>query len=130
MLVKAALVLTGLASSYLPEAGPVRRLLAMPAALVTAISENPIATVSAGIVGILMILAALGILRREQAGWLLAMVLTGVFLAAEIWAFTQGQPGYLWMALDVVTVFYLNQSDVRAIVGAGSDEPVEQVTSP
>ena len=46
-------------------------------------------------------------------GWLLAMLTTGVFIAADIVTFDAGAGHHLWMLLNIATVFYLNQRDVR-----------------
>ncbi|MFN8629951.1 MAG: hypothetical protein U0838_06390 [Chloroflexota bacterium] len=62
------------------------------------------------------------LLRRD--GWLMAMVLTGLFVAADISGFVNGNVSYLWMALNIITVFYLNQSDVRGAVGISTESVV------
>jgi hypothetical protein len=72
------------------------------------------------VTGVLLLVSAIGLLRRRRTGWLLAMVLTGVFVAVDIYGFLNGGANHFWMALNIVTVFYLNQSDVREIVGATS----------
>lgn len=67
--------------------------------------------------GALLVIAALGMLSRKRTGWLLAMVVTGVFIALDLYGFATDGADHLWMALNIVTVFYLNQRDVRAVVG-------------
>jgi uncharacterized membrane protein (DUF2068 family) len=64
-----------------------------------------------------LVIAALGMLGRRRTGWLLAMVVTGVFIALDLYSFANNEADHLWMALNIVTVFYLNQRDVRAVVG-------------
>jgi len=71
------------------------------------------------VLAVLLVLSAIGLLARRRSGWLLAMVLTGVFLAVDIYSFSVGTASYVWMILNIVTVFYLNQRDARAAVGAG-----------
>jgi len=67
--------------------------------------------------GALLVIAALGMLARRRTGWLLAMVVTGVLVAFDLYGFANNEADHLWMALNIVTVFYLNQRDVRAVVG-------------
>jgi hypothetical protein len=62
----------------------------------------------------------------RRVGWLLAMIITGVSVAVDIAAFLAGTGSELWMFLNVVTVFYLNQRDIRQRVGA-TLEPVVDV---
>ena len=71
----------------------------------------------------LLLLSVIGMLSRRRTGWLLAMVITGLFVAIDIYGYLNGSANHLWMLLNIVTVFYLNQRDVREAVGAA--EPVE-----
>ena len=71
----------------------------------------------------LLALAAVGLIALRRTGWLLAMVITGVFVAADIYAYLNDVANHLWMALNILTVFYLNQADVRAVVGAANQHP-------
>ena len=50
--------------------------------------------------------------------------MTGFFLATDIYAFGEGSANDLWMALNIITVFYLNQAEVRQVVGVTSARPV------
>ena len=45
------------------------------------------------------------------------MVMTGAFVAIDIVSFIGGAQSNIWMLLNIVTVFYLNQRDVRELVG-------------
>ena len=65
----------------------------------------------------------IGMLSRRRTGWLLAMVITGLFVAIDIYGYLNSSANHLWMLLNIVTVFYLNQRDVREAVGAAV--PVE-----
>jgi len=113
---KAALLLLVLVGAYLPDTGPLHRMLAMPFALALSALDQPVVTaVGVALVSLLSI-AALGLVAGDRRGWLLAMVLTGIFLLGEIWDFSQGDANQLWMVLDVITVFYLNQTDVQEVV--------------
>lgn len=71
----------------------------------------------------LLVLAVIGMLSRRRTGWLLAMVITGLFVAIDIYGYLNSSANHLWMLLNIVTVFYLNQADVREAVGAA--QPVE-----
>ena len=71
----------------------------------------------------LLIVSVIGMLSRRRTGWLLAMVITGLFVAIDIYGYLNSSANHLWMVLNIVTVFYLNQRDVREAVGAA--EPVE-----
>ncbi len=73
----------------------------------------------------LVILSVIGMLSRRRTGWLLAMVITGLFVAIDIYGYLNSSANHLWMVLNIVTVFYLNQRDVREAVGAA--EPIEAV---
>jgi hypothetical protein len=79
---------------------------------------NTYAMAFMGLVALLLAFAAISLLRRRRVGWLLAMVLTGVFVAVDIYGFLNTTANHLWMLLNILTVFYLNQSDVRETVGA------------
>ena len=57
------------------------------------------------------------------------MVITGVSVAIDIVGFLAGTGSELWMFLNVVTVFYLNQRDIRELVGV-TLEPVVDVPPP
>jgi hypothetical protein len=71
----------------------------------------------------LLIMSVIGMLSRRRTGWLLAMVITGLFVAIDIYGYLNSSANHVWMLLNIVTVFYLNQRDVREVVGAA--EPIE-----
>jgi len=69
-------------------------------------------------------LCAFGLLTLRPSGWRAAMVVTGILVALDIVGFLAGAANHVWMFLNIVTVFYLNQQDVRAVFGAaGSRAP-------
>lgn len=74
------------------------------------------------VLAILLLASAIGVVLRRRTGWLLAMALTGLFVAGDIYAFLNGTANHVWMLLNIVTVFYLNQRDVRDAVGASASE--------
>jgi chromate transport protein ChrA len=59
------------------------------------------------------ILAALLLLRRHPAGWVLAMLLICVSLAFLLATWYLGSPEYLRMAIFAAMALYLNQREVR-----------------
>jgi len=122
---KAVLLLLVLAGAYLPDAGPLRRAIALPLSILEALRDTPIAAGLVIALAVALGVAGLGLLGRRRWGWLVAMIMTGLFLAADIYAFGEGMANHLWMALSVITVFYLNQAEVRAIVGVSVDGPID-----
>jgi hypothetical protein len=81
------------------------------------IRETPGAAGALILVAAVLLVSALMLLAGKRIGWLLAMVITGVSVAIDIIAFVSGSGSELWMFLNVVTVFYLNQRDIRELVG-------------
>ena len=57
------------------------------------------------------------------SGWILALAALLVLSAAGLSGFYSGTTNHIWMLLNIVTVFYLNQRDVREVVGAMVPEP-------
>jgi hypothetical protein len=108
MLVKAVALLALVAGATVDEVRPLLGLSTIPELLVSVI----------------------GMIARRRFGWLVGMVITGLFVAADIYAFANGTANHVWMALNIVTVFYLNQQDVREVVGAAGtpDAGVGQAT--
>jgi hypothetical protein len=116
MVIKSILIILVLGGAYTFADGPIGEALRMPG-VAAAIREAP------GAVGVLILFAAvllvsaLMLLAGRRTGWLLAMVITGLSVAIDIVAFLAGTGSELWMLLNVVTVFYLNQRDIRELVG-------------
>lgn len=75
-----------------------------------------------GATGLLQAIAAIALLGLRRFGWTLTMLLAGVSLAAQIVAFVNSG-GLIAgsMLLNVVTVLYLNQWQVRAAFGLAED---------
>jgi hypothetical protein len=63
------------------------------------------------------VLAIIGLLRRSQSGWVLAVVTSGAVLAVNLGWWASGEPRYLSMAVNAVVLLYLNQRDLRAYFG-------------
>ncbi len=77
----------------------------------------------------LLILSVIGMFSRRRTGWLLAMVITGLFVAIDIYGYLNSSANHLWMVLNIVTVFYLNQRDVREAVGAAEPITADEVAA-
>jgi len=122
MLFKAVALVAVVAGATLETLRPILVLAAVPE-LMRMFRETP-AVGSFGLAfSTLLILSVIGMLSRQRTGWLLAMVITGLFVAIDIFGYLNSSANHLWMVLNIVTVFYLNQRDVREAVGAA--EPVE-----
>ena len=89
------------------------------------IRETPGASGVLLLIAAILLVAAIALLAGRRIGWLVAMVTTGVFVAIDIIAFLAGSGSELWMFLNIVTVFYLNQRDVRERVGAALEPVVD-----
>jgi hypothetical protein len=51
----------------------------------------------------------------RPAAWLATMTLQGLYLAAQLYDYNQGQHVYPQLLITVLTVFYLNQHDVKLV---------------
>jgi hypothetical protein len=121
-LLRAALLLFAFVAPTLPpDLGPLARLLSLPLEIATAVRDDPIAGAIVG--GLIAALTIAGILlwAGRRTGWRIAILVTGFFLLIDLYLASRGQLHPLWMTLDVVAVFYLNQRDVREYYGIGQD---------
>jgi hypothetical protein len=128
LLFKAAVVALVAASAFVvPD--QIAQLLGGGGALAEA--EGRVAGALLLAIAAILVVAAIGLLAMRRSGWLLTMVLTGVLIALDIGAIVDGTANHFWMALNIVTVFYLNQADVRAVFGTGGDpEPPAAMAGP
>ena len=103
--------------------------LGLPSLLADAGDSATVTTLLFAFAAVLVV-AAIGLFGGRRWGWLVAMVTTGVFIAADIVTFDAGVVHHLWMLLNIVTVFYLNQRDVREafLSLAGDADVVEAPT--
>jgi hypothetical protein len=122
MVLKSVLVMLVLGGSFALEDGRIGQALRMPT-VAQFIRETPGATGLLFLLAATLLVSALLLLADRRIGWLLAMVITGVSVAIDIVAFLAGSGSEVWMFLNVVTVFYLNQRDIRERMGA-TLEPV------
>ncbi len=81
------------------------------------------AMVIVGGFGVAALAAGILLLRMNQLGWTITMLLTGLGLVSSIsiW-WTQGTTIPIWLFVQVVTVFYLNQRQVREAFGIARRE--------
>ena len=61
------------------------------------------------------IVIAWGMWVLRPAAWLATMTLQGLVLAAQLYDYSQGQNVYPQLLVSVITVFYLNQRDVKLV---------------
>jgi len=61
------------------------------------------------------IVIACGMWALRPAAWLATMTLQGLYLAAQLYDYSQGQNVYPQLLVTVLTVFYLNQRDVKLV---------------
>ena len=122
MLFKAVVLIAVVAGATLDTLRPILGLTTGPELTEifrTYTAFGPIILAFAGLV----VLSVIAMLSRRRTGWLLAMVITGLFVAIDIYGYLNSSANHLWMVLNIITVFYLNQRDVREAVGAA--EPID-----
>ncbi len=121
---RAVILLIAFAGPSLPEFGPIGRILTMPAETAAAVRDTP--ALGALLIGIvtLLILSAILLWTGRRAGWLIGILTTGFFLVIDLYQATRGELNTVWTTLDVVVVFYLNQSDVRDHFSANETRPL------
>jgi hypothetical protein len=127
LLLAKAVVSAALAVSWAIGEGSFISTLGLPSLLAGAGDSATLSTLLAAFAAVLVV-AAIGLFGGRRMGWLLAMVITGVFIAADIVTFDAGAGNHLWMVLNIATVFYLNQRDVReAFLSLTGDTRVVEV---
>jgi uncharacterized membrane protein (DUF2068 family) len=75
------------------------------------LSNHAIVSLSTEIVSIII---AIGLWRMHRWAWVLIMMQLGIIMAFDLVAYFSGDPNFLSMLRNIVIVFYLNQTDVRA----------------
>jgi hypothetical protein len=116
MVVKSILLMLVLGGAFTLNDGPIGEALRMPG-VGAVIRQTPGAAGVIILVAAVLLVSALMLLAGRRTGWLLAMVITGISVAIDIIAFIAGTGSDIWMFLNIVTVFYLNQRDIRELVG-------------
>jgi len=83
-----------------------------------------IITILVGGLGVAALAAGIFLLRMRQLGWTLTMLLAGFGLASSIYLWwAQGTTVTIWVMVQVLTVFYLNQRQVRVAFGIARRRP-------
>ena len=62
---------------------------------------------------VLGLVISFGLWQLKRWAWFLVMVQLGISMAGGLWLYTQGNPYYSNMVIDVIAVFYLNQREVQ-----------------
>lgn len=111
-----SLALLGFAVYLYQKAGGVqtpddRALQFLPLALFEGMLSSAVLVVLA----LLGVYIAVALLRLKSWAWLAAMSLQGLGLMAALYAYSQGRPNYLGMAIGIFLVLFLNQKDVQAV---------------
>jgi hypothetical protein len=129
LLLAKAVVSAALAVGWAIGEAPFISTLGLPSLLAGAGDSATVTALLFAIAAVLVV-AAIGLFGGRRFGWLLAMVTTGVFIAADIVTFGAGAVHHVWMLLNIVTVFYLNQRDVReAFLSLAGDAQVVEAPS-
>jgi ABC-type multidrug transport system fused ATPase/permease subunit len=89
------------------------------------------ATLAAASLSVASLIAGILLFRMRQIGWTLTMVLSGISLASSIvlW-WVDGLVNTIALVNEVVTVFYLNQRQVREVFGITRRRPGQARRSP
>jgi uncharacterized membrane protein (DUF2068 family) len=75
------------------------------------LSDHVIVSLSTEIISVVI---AIGLWRMYRWAWVLIMVQLGIIMALDLVAYFSDDPNYLSMLRNIIIVFYLNQTDVRA----------------
>jgi uncharacterized membrane protein (DUF2068 family) len=121
MATKGALIMLMIVGTFTAADHPVLQALRIES-ISEAVHTSNAALVGLLVIATILLMSAVGLLAFRRWAWLLAMVTTGIFIAVDIMGFFAGEANYLWMALNIITVFYLNQREVRVGVGVASDD--------
>ncbi len=70
----------------------------------------------------------IGLWRTARWAWVLIMVQVGLGMASDLWGYFHGYPSYTSMLINVIIVFYLNQSEVQRAFSGKSRRGAEWMT--
>ena len=80
-----------------------------------------------GVLFVTTLAAGVLLLRMRQLGWTITMLSTGFSLLSQIYYYWSGQAVVaIWLAVNVLTVFYLNQRQVREAFGIGRSQSTDE----
>ena len=120
MATKGALIVLMVLGAFTAANHPLLRALRIES-IYDAIHTSSAAVALMLLIGAVLLVSAIGLLGFRRWAWLLAMVTTGIFVAVDILGFFAGEANYIWMALNIITVFYLHQREVRVSVGVANE---------
>ncbi len=66
---------------------------------------------------LIQLVIMIGLWRLRRWAWFLFMVQLGIGMAIYIWAYVNGVALYIYMLLNIIMVFYLNQHEVQHVFG-------------
>src|SRR5262245_43015428 len=69
--------------------------------------------ITADVLGVLAIVAAIGLWFLSRRAWVLTMVLVGIALTFGLYSWWLGEPNYVRLLLNAIMALYLNQAAVR-----------------
>ena len=84
--------------------------------------DTAVLVVAGSAIAIGGLIVALGLWELQRWAWTATMIWVGAVMAIALSAYFEGSPSYVVMVLSVLQVFYLNQSDVQRVFGAGQEE--------
>lgn len=97
----------GLPLSELPSVVPIRWYA----------DASNFALIIGGIMLAWQLILAIGLWLLKRWAWFLIMVQLGLSMAVCLWVYFQGVQLYIYMLINVIMVFYLNQSEVQHAFG-------------
>ena len=97
----------GLPLSQLPAIFPIRWYA----------DDSNVALIIGGVILAWQLTLAIGLWFLKRWAWFLIMIQLGVSMAVCLWAYSQGAQLYVYMLINVIMVFYLNQNDVQHAFG-------------
>jgi hypothetical protein len=82
------------------------------------------------LLGLLGIVIAIGLWRLQRWAWVATMLWFGFTMAEALITYRAGESQYGIMVLSIITVFYLNQRDVRLAFRAPATSDADQPDRP
>ncbi len=81
--------------------------------------------ITGAVTAVVGLAVAHGLWRLHRGAWTATMLWVGWTMTTALLGYFNGHPSYVVMALSVLQVFYLNQSDVQRAFGRAARGPVE-----
>lgn len=70
----------------------------------------------------ILLIIAIGLFRLKHWAWVSMMLLVGIDMLNNLWLYTNKQPMYASMAVDILIVFYLNLHETQQIFNPKPEE--------